>query len=193
LESKTKQTALLSKRDLLKWGGVSLISLALPMSWSKFDEIIPSSGTQKSLSLYNIHTGEALKKCVFWANGQFDPDALKTISRLFRDHRTNVVHTIDQKLLALLHNLTKKLGTQKPIHLVSGYRCRETNNQLRIQSYGVAKHSQHTLGKAADLFIEGHSLKKIQSAALSLKGGGVGRYDSFVHLDTGPVRRWGLV
>lgn len=192
MESKTKQTALLSKRDLLKWGGVSLISLALPMSWSKFDEIIPSSGVQKFLSLYNIHTGEALKKCVFWADGQFDPDALKTISRLFRDHRTNVVHTIDQKLLALLHNLTKKLGTQKPIHLVSGYRCRETNAQLRLHSYGVAKHSQHTLGKAADLFIEGHSLKKIQSAALSLKGGGVGRYDSFVHLDTGPVRRWGL-
>ncbi|MBY0281909.1 MAG: DUF882 domain-containing protein [Alphaproteobacteria bacterium] len=199
----------LSRRRLLKWTGTSFLSLA-PLSWMGFSgkvgglfsgdmdgEITPPNLSviqkgEKTLNFYNVHTGEFLKKCVFWANGKFDPGALKNVDRLFRDHRTNKVHSIDYKLLNLLHNITQKLGTQKPIHLVSGYRCLETNNRLRLNDgYGVAKHSQHTLGRAADIFIEGHSLRKIGQIALNLKSGGVGRYDSFVHVDTGRIRRWG--
>ncbi len=146
---------------------------------------------EKALSIYNTHTGESLKRCVFWANGQFDPQSLKSINRLFRDHRSGKVYPIDQRLLALLHNIANKLDTQRPIHLVSGYRCAETNAMLRENDYGVAKHSQHTVGRAADIFIEGRSLRQIQQIALSLKGGGVGRYGSFVHVDTGRIRRWG--
>ena len=199
----------LSRRRLLKWGGASFLSLA-PLSWmafsNKFGGFLGGDGdveisqpnlpvTQKAekfLNFYNVHTGEFLKKCVFWAEGKFDPQALKNIDRLFRDHRTNKVHNIDYRLLNLLHNIAEKLDTQKPIHLVSGYRCHETNSRLRSSDgYGVAKHSQHTFGRAADVFIEGHSLKKIQQVALNLKSGGVGRYDSFVHVDTGRIRRWG--
>ena len=199
----------LSRRSLLKWTGTSFLSLA-PLSWMAFSgkfggllsgdmdgKIIPPNlpviqKGEKFLNLYNIHTGESLKKCVFWVNGKFDPGALKNVDRLFRDHRTNKVHNIDYRLLNLLHNITQKLGTQKPIHLVSGYRCLETNNRLRLsEGYGVAKHSQHTLGRAADIYIEGHSLRKIGQIALSLKSGGVGRYGSFVHVDTGRIRRWG--
>lgn len=199
----------LSRRSFLKSTGTSFLSLA-PLSWMGFSgkfggflgeeiggEIIPSDlpviqKGQKSLSFYNVHTGESLKKCVFWADGKFDPVALKNVDRLFRDHRTDKVHSIDYRLLNLLHNIAQKLGAQKPIHLVSGYRCLETNNRLRLnEGYGVAKHSQHTLGRAADIYIEGYSLRKIGQIALNLKSGGVGRYDSFVHVDTGRIRRWG--
>lgn len=201
--------ACMSRRRLLKWGGTSFLSLA-PISWMGFSnkfggflggdtdvaltppKLQPLQKDEKVLNFYNVHTGEFLKKCVFWAEGKFDPQAFKNINRLFRDHRTNKIHEIGYKLLNLLHSITQKLGTQKPIHLVSGYRCLETNNRLRLKDgYGVAKHSQHTLGRAADIFIEGHSLRKIQQIALNQKSGGVGRYDTFVHIDTGRIRRWG--
>ena len=127
----------LSRRSFLKSTGTSFLSLA-PLSWMGFSgkfggflgeeiggEIIPSDlpviqKGQKSLSFYNVHTGEFLKKCVFWADGKFDPVALKNVDRLFRDHRTDKVHSIDYRLLNLLHNIAQKLGAQKPIHLVSG-------------------------------------------------------------------------
>lgn len=198
-----------SRRNFLKWGGTSLLSLGAPLSFfsapDQFTNFLTGDSeknisapklakpqkAEKFISIYNTHTGESLKKCVFWADGQFDPQALKSINRLFRDHRTGKVYPIDQRLVALLHNIAKNLDTHKPIHLVSGYRSQETNAMLRESSYGVAKQSQHTVGRAADIFIEGRSLGQIQRIALSLKGGGVGRYGSFVHVDTGRIRRWG--
>ncbi len=146
----------------------------------------------KTITLYNTHTGECLKKCTFHENGVFIPESLAMINQLFRDHRTGKAHVIDQQLLLLLHNLTQKLGVEKTIHLVSGYRSKETNTCLHENSSGVAKNSLHCVGKAADIFIEGINHKNIQRAALALRAGGVGRYANFVHVDTGRVRRWGL-
>jgi len=60
------------------------------------------------------------------------------------------------------------------------------------KSSGVAKHSYHMQGKAIDLRIPDVPLKKLRKAALELGRGGVGYYprSNFVHVDTGPVRRW---
>jgi uncharacterized protein YcbK (DUF882 family) len=40
--------------------------------------------------------------------------------------------------------------------------------------------------------VPGVSLERLHGAALALGGGGVGYYprDGFVHVDSGPVRRW---
>jgi uncharacterized protein YcbK (DUF882 family) len=56
----------------------------------------------------------------------------------------------------------------------------------------VAKHSLHMVGNAIDVRLPGVPLTELRDAALSLRQGGVGFYPSeqFVHLDTGPVRRW---
>jgi uncharacterized protein YcbK (DUF882 family) len=56
----------------------------------------------------------------------------------------------------------------------------------------VASKSQHLLGKATDIAMPGVPLAKLHSAAMSLRGGGVGFYpeDGFVHVDTGAVRSW---
>jgi hypothetical protein len=66
---------------------------------------------------------------------------------------------------------------------------------LRARSSGVAKFSQHTLGKAMDFFIPGASLEELRNTGLRLQRGGVGYYPSsgspFVHLDVGNVRHWG--
>jgi uncharacterized protein YcbK (DUF882 family) len=63
---------------------------------------------------------------------------------------------------------------------------------LRGNSKGVAKNSQHLLGKAIDVRLRGVDTAELRDAALALKRGGVGYYQSsdFVHMDTGSVRRW---
>lgn len=148
--------------------------------------------SERSLSLLNRHTGESLKKCVFWSQGQYDPEALRLINRLFRDHRTNQTHSIDKRLLDLLTQIAHKMETNEPFQLISGYRSIKTNHSLRENgSGGVAKNSQHTLGKAADIYLPGRTITQLQRAAQSLKGGGVGCYSQFVHIDTGRVRNWG--
>ncbi len=47
-------------------------------------------------------------------------------------------------------------------------------------------------GEAIDFNLEGVPLSKIRNAAHELRLGGVGYYpkSGFVHIDTGPVRRW---
>jgi len=63
---------------------------------------------------------------------------------------------------------------------------------LRDASSGVAKKSQHLLGKAIDIRLRNVASSDLRDAALRMKRGGVGYYEksNFVHIDTGRVRRW---
>src|SRR4029079_9867220 len=76
------------------------------------------------------------------------------------------------------------------------YRSPATNEMLRNRSRhsGVARFSQHTLGKAIDFYIPGVPLDKLRATAMKLQGGGVGYYPAsgspFVHVDIGNVRAW---
>ncbi len=84
------------------------------------------------------------------------------------------------------------LGSRHAFHVVSGFRSRATNELRRRESRAVAKNSFHLTGRAVDLFLPDRRLRDLRSAALGLRAGGVGYYpeSNFVHLDTGPVRRW---
>ena len=64
---------------------------------------------------------------------------------------------------------------------------------LRRRSRAVAKNSYHIKGMAVDIAMRTRSVRQISRAGLSLGAGGVGRYTrrQFVHLDSGPVRKWG--
>jgi len=145
----------------------------------------------KSLRFYNIHTGEALTR-VFWADGQYLPDALMDISKLLRDHRTNQVSSIAPALLSLLERIVSLVGTGDTVHVISGYRSPETNRILADQLDGTASRSLHMEGKAIDIRIPGRDLTNVRNVALSLRGGGVGFYpkSQFVHVDIGRVRSW---
>ena len=65
---------------------------------------------------------------------------------------------------------------------------------LRSRSRGVAKRSQHMLGKAMDFYFPDVSLAKLRAIGLRMQVGGVGFYPTsgspFVHMDTGSVRHW---
>ncbi len=141
--------------------------------------------------IHNLHTGESLN-AVYWESGRYVPDALAAAMRVMRDWRNGQEHAMDPRLFDVLHAVQQKLGVNKPVQLVSGYRSPATNKMLHAESGQVAAHSQHLLGKASDIRIEGVALANLHRAALSLNAGGVGFYpqSDFVHVDVGPVRQW---
>src|SRR5258708_7623128 len=101
---------------------------------------------------------------------------------------------MDPHLIDLLWEVHRETGSKEPIWVVCGYRSPTTNSNLRKHSSGVAKFSQHMLGKAVDFYIPGVPLDQLRAAGLRAQRGGVGYYPTsgspFVHLDTAGVRHW---
>ena len=79
-----------------------------------------------------------------------------------------------------------------PIRVNSGYRNLEYNRNI-----GSKDTSQHVLGRAADIVVEGYTPDEVADAIEFListgllKEGGVGRYNNFTHYDIRGTRaRW---
>ena len=147
----------------------------------------------RSLKLHHLHTQEKAE-IVYKRNGRYDAAGLKKINNLLRDWRRNEPIRMDPRLLDLVWQAYRQSGSNAYIQIVSGYRAPATNAMLRGRSKGVAKNSQHMLGKAMDFYIPGVPLKKLRDIGLRLQGGGVGYYPTsgspFVHMDVGNVRHW---
>ena len=146
----------------------------------------------RSLSLDHTHTGERLA-LVYALGEQLVPQALSSLSRFLRDHYSGQEGLMAPRVFHLLHQIRQELRVQQPFQIISGYRSPATNQTLRTtRGGGVAKHSLHMDGKAIDVRLPGVPLADLRDAALSLGMGGVGFYprEQFVHVDTGPVRRW---
>ena len=175
------------RRSFLK-GSVALASAISLPALARTAQAAPG---ERTLRLYNTHTGETVRS-VFWAEGQFIPDALQDINKVLRDHRNNKIAPIDPQLLVLLNEVSAKFGDNQLVHVISGYRSPESNAKLRANSTGVAKHSMHMDGKAIDIRLPGKDLAQLRKAAMAMRGGGVGYYpdSQFVHMDTGRVRYW---
>lgn len=160
-------------------GGSALIATTLFIP--KF--AYAKSKIERNLNLYNMHTGEWFKQPYF-IEGKYLPDALKKLNHFLRDWRNDQVCTMDKRLLDLMHDLQKKMGSAKTFDIISGYRSPETNNMLHKNSPGVAKNSLHKRGLAVDIKMPGN-LRNLRDLATSLKRGGVGYYPTsgFVHVD----------
>lgn len=152
-----------------------------------------ASAETRTLKLYNTHTKERVS-ITFKKNGRYIPSGLREANRFLRDWRRNEIIKMDPELLDLVWEVYKKVGARDHIYVVSSYRSPATNNMLRKRSKGVARNSQHTLGKAMDFYIPGVNLAKLRAAGLRKHVGGVGYYprsgSPFVHMDTGSVRHW---
>ncbi len=147
----------------------------------------------RTLDLYNMHTKERLT-ITFKKDGRYIPSALTELNRFLRDWRRNEATRMDPRLFDTVWELYQKSGSRQPIQVVCGYRSLATNNLLRSRSSAVAKHSQHTLGKAMDMNIPDVSVDKLRMIGVQMQNGGVGWYPSanspFVHIDVGSVRAW---
>ncbi len=142
--------------------------------------------------MYSGRTGEKIDM-IYWIEGQYIGEAMTEITRFMRDWRTGTTHTIDTRTIDILAASHALLDVSEPYMLLSGYRSPETNAMLRQTSSGVARHSLHIQGQAADLRLGSRSVSQMARAAASCNAGGVGRYSgsNFVHMDCGPVRSWG--
>lgn len=179
-----------SRRDFFK---ISLcaatVALLRPrLSWGKAAAVPPAA----PLSLFNTHTGERLNVAYRTPSGAYDPTVLSEFDRLLRCHYTNEIHPIDPRTLDYLTLLDQQLGGGHDIHIISAYRSPTYNALLQSQGRGVATHSLHLQGRALDVRIPGVELDRLKETALHLARGGVGYYPrpDFVHIDSGPFRRW---
>ena len=149
--------------------------------------------SQRTIRLYNIHTKETLTS-PYKRNGRYVPAEMAKVNWLLRDWRVNEATTMDPELIDLLWEIHSELGSNEPIHIISGYRSRNTNELLRKTVGGQASQSRHILGKAADVHFPDVAVKNIRYAAVIKEKGGVGYYPTsnipFVHVDIDRVRAW---
>ncbi|PBB64994.1 peptidase M15 [Mesorhizobium sp. WSM4312] len=147
----------------------------------------------RALKIQHLHTGEKAE-IVFKRNGRYDQAGLKKISFMLRDWRRNEPTRMDPRLLDLVWQAYRASGSTGYIHVVSAYRSPATNAMLRSRSKGVARESQHMVGRAMDFFLPDVPLKKLRDIGLRMQGGGVGYYPTsgspFIHMDVGNVRHW---
>lgn len=166
--------------------GISLTSFA-PLSEGTL------ASEARELMFYHTHTHKHLT-VVYWEDGRYVDDALDEINGFLADFRTGDAVAMDRELLDLIYDVRDSLGSDGTYQIISAYRSPKTNEMLRNRnaSSGVAKKSQHLLGKAIDVRLTDVPTAKLRDAAIRLQRGGVGYYEAsnFVHMDTGRVRRW---
>jgi uncharacterized protein YcbK (DUF882 family) len=155
-----------------------------------------AGGETRTISLYHVHTKESLT-VTYKVNGRYIPSAMSKINHLMRDWRRNDVIKMDPETVDLMWELHADLGSNRPIHIICGFRSPKTNAFLKRIGRNVARKSQHMVGKAIDMYFPDVPTIKIRNSALVRKIGGVGYYRSsggpsgFVHIDSGNVRHWG--
>jgi uncharacterized protein YcbK (DUF882 family) len=151
----------------------------------------PAASGVRRLSITRPQAGETFKG-VYHADGRYLPEAVAQIGRILRDPHDGT-HRVDPRLIDLMARMQRTLGTSAPLEIVSGYRSPRSNAAARRADGRVARNSFHVQGKAVDIRVPGFTLGQLRRAGLSLQAGGVGTYPrrDFLHLDVGPVRRWG--
>lgn len=153
----------------------------------------PSFGETRSLWIHTVNTKET-DRVIYKRDGQYLKSGLRRLDYLVRDFRRNETVEMDPELYDLLWRVYQKSGSRQPIHVVSGYRSKHTNDLLRRKGHRVARNSQHMHGKAIDFYLPDVPIQRLQVLGLREHKGGVGYYrGSFVHLDTGSVRHWPMM
>lgn len=93
---------------------------------------------------------------------------------------------VDNNLVTLLQKIRNHFGTS--VTITSAYRTTSYNKLV-----GGASSSQHLRGTAADIVVSGVSPLEVAKYCefLMPNGGGIGRYNNFVHVDVRSARaRW---
>jgi uncharacterized protein YcbK (DUF882 family) len=116
---------------------------------------------------------------------------MSELSVVLADSRTGAMRPFDPRAIDILWEVARRtMLASSELVVLSGYRTPETNAAV-----DGAGDSQHLRAGALDVLVTPAQLTSFGEAALALGAGGVGVYQrrSFVHIDSGPVRRWGDV
>jgi len=124
-----------------------------------------------------------------------------TWSEITRQWGGNYGKPIDEELHKNIYRVAKQLQVirdyiELPIYITSSYR-----NEVFNEMCGGVKNSLHLQFKALDFYIKtyqmfdyialGHALRTGLILPVAMLGG-VGVYNSFIHIDSGRRRDWGL-
>ena len=185
----------ISRREVLGYAAVGAAGAAAAVAGRgahAAPNYLRGLGDFRKLNLTNQRTGERLN-IIYFADGEYIPEAVDELSYIFRDWRRNEIKPIDKRTIDIAAAVYRKVDAAEPLQIISGYRSPETNQMLRRKGRGVAKNSFHTRGMAIDLTMQSRSVSQMYRAAMDLKAGGVGRYSRshFIHVDCGPCRSWG--
>lgn len=170
---------------------VSLVAIVISCYASFPAQAVAPLRGDGTISLYNLHLGEAVSVRYRKPDGSYDKHALEEINHVLRCRQTFKVHEISAHLIELVDAIQDHFGA-KQVDVVSGYRSPELNLNLKRTGHHVADKSLHIQGFAMDIRIPGVSTNALRQFAYGLHEGGVGYYphDGFVHVDVGPVRTW---
>jgi uncharacterized protein YcbK (DUF882 family) len=175
--------------------GHMLADVTLPSIGIMPDNEVPEDGQKYELKLAR-QSGEILD-VIYRVGDTYIPEALDNLSQFLRDSHNDEVKSYNPRTFDVLHTMLRKLNrSSSVIQVLCGYRTKETNDELRESgTTNAAEHSEHIEASAVDIRVPGVPAVQLRNAALSLGAGGVGYYpkSQFVHVDTGPVRKWTYV
>ena len=180
----------ITRRGLL--GVFAATAVIAAPTYSNAFGLLKGAGDIRRIRMYSGRTGESIDT-IYWVEGEYIPEVTKEINHFMRDWRSDEVVGMDPRNYDIIAAAHRLLDVREPYMLLSGYRSPATNAMLRSHSRGVAKHSLHMKGMAADLRLKSRSVIQMAKAAEACSAGGVGHYygSNFVHMDCGPVRTWG--
>jgi uncharacterized protein YcbK (DUF882 family) len=180
----------ITRRGLL--GAFASVMVVAAPTYSNAFGLLRGAGDIRKIKMYSGRTGETIDT-IYWIEGEYIPEVMKEINHFMRDWRSSETIRMDARTVDIMAASHRLMDVSEPFTLLSGYRSARTNAMLRSKSRGVAKHSLHMVGQAADLRLKSRSVGQMAKAASACASGGVGRYSrsNFVHMDCGPVRVWG--
>ncbi|WP_129159679.1 DUF882 domain-containing protein [Bosea sp. Tri-44] len=182
-----------SLRHSTRVGLLLIASTSLLVLGARSTQNAVANGDTRTITIKHMHTKEETT-VTFKRDGRYDSSGLEKLNWALRDWRTDEPIRMDPRLFDIAWEVHRKVGSDQPFHVVSAYRSPGTNSMLRRRSRGVAKHSQHMLGKAMDFYLPDTPTARMRETAMRMQRGGVGFYPGahtpFVHLDAGSVRSW---
>jgi uncharacterized protein YcbK (DUF882 family) len=169
-----------------------LSNVVMPGMGSISDDEVPEDGQKYELKL--MRQGGEIIDVVYRVGDTYILKSLDTLSDFLHDNHSDEVKNYNPRTFDVLHTMLKKLNrSSSVIEVLCGYRTKETNDALRESGKtNAAEHSEHIEASALDIRVPGVPAAQLRNAALSLRAGGVGYYPrgQFVHVDSGPVRKW---
>ena len=136
-------------------------------------------------TLYSVHLHEAVPVL----DGQLPPPGV--LDRFYRCRGFGTVHPVDPRLTEAVIGAATHFKASR-VEVISAFRSPKFNDSLAKKGRHVASESKHTKGMAMDIRIVNTPASDVGKWMYSHFEGGVGTYvgDDFVHIDTGPKRRW---
>ncbi len=141
----------------------------------------------RGLWLVNPQTREEIAT-VFYVSGQDHNRGYTLACRMLRDWRRDRTVPLDPKLLHMLWSVQRQTEFREPIVLRFAYTTDPADPDLAGEDPEAILN--HRAASACDFTCGSLDPNEVERSAHIFGMGGVGRYDGYMHIDTGRYRKW---